>query len=161
MTPQTDARKPGEVLFALLLLVFSISAFWQSYGISGFSGKTTPGVFPMLASGVMIVSGVVILLGALRKPAVARASAGFMAQILPTHHIVLIALVLGYVVLMPFFGFVVSSAVFLFCAFQYLWRKNPLVILALSAVTLVIVYIIFREVFQVVLPQGTLMRAWF
>jgi hypothetical protein len=40
---------------------------------------------------------------------------------------------------MPLIGFVASSAVFLFCSFQFLWRKNPLLMLALTGVTLVII----------------------
>ena len=74
---------------------------------------------------------------------------------------VLIRLVLGYILLMPMLGFVASSALFLFCAFQYLWRKNPFIILALTAFTLTFIYVIFREVFQVVLPQGTLLQGLF
>jgi len=161
MTPDPVHRRPGELLFALLLLVFSVAAFWQSYGISGFSGKTTPGVFPMLASGVMVISGLVILVSATRKPPRPDDAPGFFADVLPLNYIVLIGLVFGYVVLMPLVGFVVSSALFLFCAFQFLWRKNPLVVLMLTALTLAVIYLVFREVFQVVLPQGTLLREYF
>lgn len=161
MTSQTPHRRPGELVFALLIVVFSVAAFWQSYGISGFSGKTTPGVFPMIASGVMVMSGVVILISATRLPAPPEGSPGFLAEVLTLRHMVVIGLVLAYVLLMPLVGFVASSAVFLFCAFQFLWRKNPLLMLALTGVTLVIIYVIFREVFQVVLPQGTLLRGVF
>ena len=161
MTSQTLHRRPGELVFALLIVVFSVAAFWQSYGISGFSGKTTPGVFPMIASGVMVISGVVILISATRLSAPPVGSSGFLAEVLTLRHMVMIGLVLAYVILMPLIGFVASSAVFLFCAFQFLWRKNPVLMLALTAATLAIIYLIFREVFQVVLPQGTLLPGLF
>ncbi|NNE89656.1 MAG: tripartite tricarboxylate transporter TctB family protein [Silicimonas sp.] len=161
MTSQTPHRRPGELVFALLIVVFSVAAFWQSYGISGFSGKTTPGVFPMIASSVMVISGFVILISATRLPAPPKGAPGFLAEVLTLRHMVVIGLVLAYVLLMPLIGFVASSAVFLFCAFQFLWRKNPLLMLALTGVTLVIIYVVFREVFQVVLPQGTLLRGLF
>jgi hypothetical protein len=34
-------------------------------------------------------------------------------------------------------------------------------ILTLTGATLAIIYVIFREVFQVVLPQGTLLKGFF
>jgi hypothetical protein len=158
MKPQTPHRRPGELVFALLIVVFSVAALWQSYSISGFSGKTTPGVFPMIASGVMVISGVVVLMSAAKLPAPPEGAPGFLAEILTLRHMVVIGLVLAYVLLMPLIGFVASSAVFLFCSFQFLWRKNPLLMLALTGVTLVIIYVVFREVFQVVLPQGILLQ---
>jgi len=158
MKPQTPHRRPGELVFALLIVVFSVAALWQSYNISGFSGKTTPGVFPMIASGVMVISGVVVLMSATQLPAPPEGAPGFLAEILTLRHMVVIGLVLAYVLLMPLIGFVASSAVFLFCSFQFLWRKNPLLMLALTGVTLVIIYVVFREVFQVVLPQGILLQ---
>lgn len=158
MKPQTPHRRPGELVFALLIVVFSVGALWQSYSISGFSGKTTPGVFPMIASGVMVISGVVVLMSATQLPAPPEGAPGFLAEILTLRHMVVIGLVLAYVLLMPLIGFVASSAVFLFCSFQFLWRKNPLLMLALTGVTLAIIYVVFREVFQVVLPQGILLQ---
>jgi putative tricarboxylic transport membrane protein len=158
MKPQMPHRRPGELVFALLIVVFSVGALWQSYSISGFSGKTTPGVFPMIASGVMVISGVVVLMSATQLPAPPEGAPGFLAEILTLRHMVVIGLVLAYVLLMPLIGFVASSAVFLFCSFQFLWRKNPLLMLALTGVTLVIIYVVFREVFQVVLPQGILLQ---
>lgn len=161
MMSKEATRRPGELLFSVILVVFSVAAFWQAYSISGFTGKTTPGVFPMLASGVMTVSGLLILISTARTPPDTSDAAGFFTKVLSRNHIVLIGLVLGYVVLMPLLGFIVSSALFLFCAFQFLWRKSPLVTLALTALTLAVIYIIFREVFQVVLPQGSLLRGLF
>lgn len=161
MTSDTPHRRPGELVFALLLVVFSVAAFWLSYDISGFSSKTAPGVFPMIASGVMVISGLKILISTARLPKPDAGSPGFLSEILTGRHLVVIGLVFGYVLSMPFIGFVASSALFLFCAFQFLWRKNPLLIFALTAITLAIIYLVFREVFQVVLPQGTLIRGLF
>jgi len=158
MTSQTPHRRPGELVFALLLVVFSATAFWKAYGISGFSGKTEPGVFPMIAAGVMTVSSAVILMSAARQTGPNESTPGFFSEVLTPRHVVLIGLILGYVLLIPLLGFVVSSALFLFCAFQFLWRKNPFLILALTACTLAIIYVVFRELFQVVLPQGSLLQ---
>ena len=161
MSSQTPDRRPGELVFALLIVVFSAATSWLSYGISGFTGKTTAGVFPLIASAVMMVSSVVILVSATRLPATPKSSNRFLAEILTPRHLIMIGFILAYVMLMPLIGFVASSAVFLFCSFQFLWRKNSLLILALTGATLAIIYVIFREVFQVVLPQGTLLKGFF
>lgn len=157
-----SARRPGEVVFSLLLAVFSVTAFWQSYAISGFTGLSEPGVFPMLASATMLVSSLVILKDVLSKPADPGAGfARFRQAILPMRLIGVIILILAYVVTMPLLGFVASSAGFLFLSFWYLWRKGPLVAAALTVTSLAVIYFIFRQVFQVVLPQGSLMQGLF
>jgi len=156
------ARRPGEVLFSLGLAVFSVTAFWQSYAISGFSGLSEPGVFPMLASATMLVSSLLILKDVLSKPAGPDAGfARFRQEIVPLRLVGVILLILAYVVAMPLLGFVASSAGFLFLSFWYLWRKGPLVSAALALVSLAAIYVIFRQVFQVVLPQGSLMQGLF
>ncbi|MEO9875562.1 MAG: tripartite tricarboxylate transporter TctB family protein [Anderseniella sp.] len=156
------ARRPGEVLFSLGLSVFSVTAFWQSYAISGFSGLSEPGVFPMLASATMLVSSLLILKDVLSKPAAPDAGfARFRQEIVPLRLVGVILLILAYVVAMPLLGFVASSAGFLFLSFWYLWRKGPLVSAALALVSLAAIYVIFRQVFQVVLPQGSLMQGLF
>jgi putative tricarboxylic transport membrane protein len=161
MSEPANFRRPGELVFALLIVVFSVTAFWQAYLISGFSGKATPGVFPMLASGIMIVSGVIIVLSAAQTPKKFDNKSGFFSEVMSFNHVVLILFVFSYIILMPILGFVISSGCFLFCSFQFLWRKNPLVMFALTGIILAVIYVIFREVFQVFLPQGTFLREGF
>ena len=47
-------RVPGELVFVLILLLFSLTALWQSWRISGFTGWSSPGGLPMLAGLVMV-----------------------------------------------------------------------------------------------------------
>jgi hypothetical protein len=49
------------------------------------------------------------------------------------------------------------TGVFLFASFLYLWRKNIVISVALTIFSLACIYGIFRVVFQVVLPKGTLL----
>lgn len=156
------ARRPGEVVFSLVLAVFSVTAFWQSFAISGFAGLSEPGVFPMLASATMLISSLLILKDVLSKPAGPDAGfAGFRQEVVPLRLVGVILLILAYVVAMPLLGFVVSSAGFLFLSIWYLWRKGPLVSAVLTVTSLAAIYFIFRQVFQVVLPQGSLMQGFF
>jgi len=164
MSGSTPGRQ-GERGFSLLLLVFSVTAFWQSYAISGFSGLSTAGVFPMLASATMIVSAVCILLQSVRqepdKTSGKNAPSGVIQAILPARVLILVLFILGYVVAMPALGFLLASGLFLLVSFSYLWRKSFIISLLVTLVSLVSVYLVFRQIFQVVLPKGTLLQGWF
>lgn len=166
----SSEKQQGERGFSLLLIVFSTAAFWQSHAISGFTGLSTPGVFPMLASATMLVAALWILIQSLRQPSEVpsdhlgtepRNHQGFVEKILPLRLVIVVVLITGYVIAMPQLGFLLSSAAFLFLSFSYLWRKPLLVSLLITLVSVVSVYLIFRKLFQVVLPQGTLLQGWF
>lgn len=154
-------RRPGELAFAVLMLVFSLWLFWEATRISGFSGLSTPGIFPMLASGLMVVSALAIL----RKAAGRRAAEGgvrrLLAEVTPLRQVVMLALVGAYVAAMPWLGFLVSSGLFLFLGIQFLWRRNIVLTAAISAASLGAIYLLFRVIFQVVLPKGTLFPGLF
>ncbi len=152
-----DTLRPGERLFALLLVIFSGYAFWESYGISRFSGLTTGGVMPMLASAVMLLTGGVILAETLRKPRAAQSGLpGLIAYLFPLRVVLFTLLVAGFVAAIPVAGFLTASGVLLFVAVWALWRKGPVPALAIALLSVGVIYLLFRVVFQVVLPTGTL-----
>jgi len=150
-------KRPGERVFAIVLTVFSVAALWQAYRISGFKSLSEPGVFPMLAAGTMLVSGLFVLRDAFRSKNRSAEMSGFFATILQPRLMIVIALVGLYIALMPWLGFIVASGLFLFVCFQYLWRRSVLISVVLTLVSLGCIHIIFRIVFQVVLPKGTLL----
>jgi len=149
--------RPGELVFAILLAAFSALALWQAYRISGFTGLSTPGIFPMLASATMLIASAFILADALSRR---RIESGAQTPVLTLRLVVFVAMVAAYVFAMPWVGFMLSSAIFLFAGFTVLWRRSLLVSLALTAGTLAVIWIIFRLVFQVVLPRGTLLQGF-
>ncbi len=146
------------------MLIFSVSAFWQSHAIAGFSGLSTAGVFPMLASATLVISAGFLLLESLSKSALVDStgadSAGFFSTILPLRTMVVIAFITAYVAAMPTLGFLIASGLFLLAAFAYLWRKPIHISLGLALFALISIYLIFRKLFHVVLPEGTLIRGW-
>ena len=151
-------RRPGELVFACLLVIFSAAALWQAYRISGFTGLSQPGVFPMLAAATMLASCAFIL----RDTLLAGKAAGsdqHWSSILPRRLVVILAMVAIYLYAMPWLGFVLASGLFLFACIAYLWRKGLAISLALATVSLAAIYFLFRVVFEVVLPQGTVIPA--
>ena len=159
--PASSDNRPGELLFAIVLVVFSAISLWQSWLISGFKGLSEPGVFPMLAAGTMLVSGLFIMRDVVSNTGNASTdkcqSEGFFKAILPPRLIIMISFVGLYITTMPWLGFIVTTGVFLFGSFVYLWRKNILISATLTVFALACIYAIFRIVFQVVLPKGTLL----
>lgn len=154
---EPDTLRPGERLFALLLVVFAGYAFWESYGISGFSGLTTGGVIPMLTSGVMLASGLAILAATLRRPPAEKGGIrALLAYLFPLRVVLFTLLVAVFVAAIPTLGFLPASAVLLFVAIWALWRKGPFLALVISALSVGVIYLLFRVVFQVVLPSGSL-----
>ena len=158
-TDNKTALRPGELFFSVFLTGFSAVALWQAYEISGFQGLATPGIFPMLAAGTMLVSGLFILADSISRRRVADGDQ--QVAVLTSRLVITVLLVTAYVFVMPYLGFMVSSTIFLFAAFAYLWRRSALISVILTAGTLVAIYLIFRILFQVVLPRGSLMQGIF
>jgi len=154
-------RRPGELAFGIVLVIFSTACLWQAFEISGFAGLSEAGVFPMLAAASMLVSALFILRDTARLSAVAGDEKPFFAEICPTRLIVMTGLVLLYLVVMPWLGFVVASSAFLFASIAYLWHRNIIWSLLVSLVSISMIYVVFRMVFQVVLPKGTLFPGLF
>ncbi len=154
-------RRPGELVFAVLILVLSLWLFWEATRISGFSGLSTPGVFPMLASGLMVLSALAIL----RKAAGLKAAEGgmrrFLAEVTPLRQVAMLLLVGAYVATMPWLGFLLASGLFLFLGIQFLWRRHVVLTAVVTLAALAVIHVLFREIFQVVLPKGTLLPGLF
>ncbi|TDO98987.1 MULTISPECIES: tripartite tricarboxylate transporter TctB family protein [Marinomonas] len=145
-------RKPGERLFCFLLVLGSVYIFWQAYNISGFSELSSPGAFPLAASAVMILASCITFLNTLKSPAVE--GMRFKDHCLPPIVAIVMTLILVYSVILESLGFILSSFAFLFVTIQFLYRRSILYTLSISLLALIVVYIIFRLVFQVVLPEG-------
>lgn len=154
------ALRPGELGFALVLVVFAGIAFWRSAEIAGVGSLTSGGVFPMLASAVMIASGLAILRDAWRR----RGGGGprplaVLAYVAPARLVAFLALVALYAAAIPQAGFVVASAAFVFVSVALLWRRGIVWAAVIAAVSVAALWLVFRVVFQVVLPTGSLWRS--
>ena len=146
--------KRGETVFVAVLILFSAAALWQAWSIAGFDKWSSPGVFPMLASGTMLICALFIYKDTIRKIEIQPDT----APVLPTPVIAITVALILYVITMPTLGFLLASFLFLFASISYLWKKPVWIALLVSAFSLAIVHIIFRLVFQVILPYGTLLE---
>lgn len=148
----TRPKRPGEDIFGLAVLAVSIALFWQSYEIAGFSALSSPGAFPMATSGAMVLGSLLVVRGNVRRN---RAGASVDRDpILTVTGLVFTGLVVAYAVLLAPLGFLLASFLFLMAGMMLLYRGKLVTTLGIVLLALAIIYVIFRLVFQVVLPEG-------
>lgn len=152
----TKPREPGEALFVLALLALSVAALDQAYGISGFSSLSGAGVFPMLAAGTMVLSAAAVLVGVVRRPRGEGGAFAGLAHAFPPRLLLFVALIGGFLVALPYVGFLAAAGAFIFVALLALWRRGFVPAALVTALALVMVWLTFRVAFSIVLPSGSL-----
>lgn len=145
-------RSPGEAIFALSLSALSLAAVWQAYGIAGFEALSSPGAFPMAVAMVMAISSLMITVGTLRSPA--STTARFTRDILPPSAAIMTLFILLYAIALRPLGFLPTSLIFLFVSILILGRRGMVFSATVSLFSLIVIYIIFRLVFTVLMPEG-------
>ncbi|WP_290701052.1 tripartite tricarboxylate transporter TctB family protein [Amphritea sp.] len=148
------AKKPGETLFGFLVLTFSLFLFWQSYEISGFTALSSPGAFPLAASGIMVFASCINLLKDIRRPAEVGGFEVFWSKVLPPIVSIMIAIIFTFGIILDTLGFIISALLFLIISIQFLHQKGLVRSVLLSLLSLIVIYIVFRLVFSVILPEG-------
>ncbi len=154
-------RQSGESAFGYGLLLFSLFVFHQAYTISGFRGLSTAGAIPMAAAAVMIVCAALIVIENhrhARRPRPESENALPARRVAPRDILVFVGLMALFTVALEPLGFLVSAFVFLVASIHYLHRGSALFTLAVSAAALGVIYVVFRLLFLVVLPEGSLFR---
>lgn len=152
MSSNTQTRRPGEAAFAIFLALLSSALVWQAYGIAGFEALSSPGAFPIAVTTVMVISSLLILFKTLRLPVTA--DMRFFRDILPPMTIVLTGLIIVFAILLQPLGFLPSAFLFLAAAIKILSRRGAVFSLGMALLCLAIIYIVFRLVFSVLMPEG-------
>lgn len=147
-------RLPGERAFSVALLAASLLLLYFAYRISGFSSVSSPGVFPMAAAAVMVASLVCVLIGERGAEPEAAGPAAFFRRVTPPVMLATVALMAALMLLIEPAGFLPAAGGFLFAGMLVLQRGRPLRAALVSALSLAVIYAVFRLVFQVVLPEA-------
>jgi putative tricarboxylic transport membrane protein len=151
-------RLPGELGFAGITLIFSLLVLFFAYRISGLSGPSSAGVFPMLAGLVMVGSAIAILVGTMRMRAESDGGAGpvrhFLRRVTPTEIAIYALIMIAFMLALEPLGFIIAAFLFLLVSFLYLHRRGIVLALGISVGSIALILLIFRYVFQVILPEG-------
>jgi hypothetical protein len=151
---------PGETAFGYLMLAFSLFLLYQTYKIAGFSSISSGGAYPMFAAALMVIGSAAIVIRNRRSPKVEASGPTeewrrFRREVAPPYPLVgYVGIIVLYMLLIEPLGFNISSFLFLFGSFAYLYRKGIWLALGLSFGSVVIIYVVFRLVFRVILPEA-------
>ncbi len=110
----------------------------------------------------MLVSGLCALRGKTATSAATEPAAGSSSdnntvmQVLPVRVVLMAGLLVLYVLAMPTLGFLLDSGLFLLASFCYLWKRPFWLSLVTSLLSLLVIHLLFRVVFQVILPTGVI-----
>ena len=156
--PKPSTKKPGETVFGIVMLVFSLFVFWQAYRIAGFSALSSPGAFPLAAAAVMVIASLVIVARNLRLPTVDRQGESpgraFYRHVTPPILLIFLVLILAFAIALDALGFLLATFAFLLLSIGFLHRKGMLNAFWIALLALILIYVIFRLGFKVVLPEG-------
>lgn len=152
-----NQKRPGETVFAVVMLLVSLGLLWSAYGIAGFTSLSSPGAIPMATTFVMVVAAGNVLAHTVKLPRVDGET--FAKDILPGTVLLFVVLLVCYGVLLEPLGFLPTSALFLMAAIKVLWRRSWLVTIGVSAFSLLVIWLVFRIVFTVLIPEGVVPEA--
>ncbi|AJE44870.1 tripartite tricarboxylate transporter TctB family protein [Celeribacter indicus] len=152
-----DKRRPGELTFTVLLVVFSGALLWNAYGISGFEALSGAGSVPMATAAVMLVSALVVLWQTAKRARTEDETV--MQDITPPLVIIFALFLVAYGILLRPLGFLPTSALFLIASIKLLSKRGWGFTLAVSLGSLILIYLVFRIVFTVLMPAGIVPEA--
>ena len=153
-------RRPGELAFAAVLLVASLGLVGSAYGIEnpfGPNGLSSPRSIPLATTAAMALSAAIILIKTARLPLDRTES--IARDILPWVLLLFVGLLVGYGLVLQPLGFLPASALFLIAAIKTLSKRSWVWTIAISLISLVLIWLIFRIVFTVLMPAGIVPEA--
>ena len=82
----------------------------------------------------------------------------FFEKVFPARHVVFIVVLIAYMALLEPLGFVTSSFLYLVASSLVLGERRYVRMIAVNALSLAVVYLVFQTAFSVLLPSGPLER---
>ena len=144
-------RKPGEIVFNVLWIVFGIFGFYFAMDMTS-DTYSSPSVFPKFASVIIIFCASISLFKSIKRDKPAKGETAFK-YLLPKDVTVMIAMIVAYSFALPILHFIPSSYIFMVVGMVYLHggKKIPQCLLY-SAIALAVLVLVFRYLFLVILP---------
>ncbi|WP_155614691.1 tripartite tricarboxylate transporter TctB family protein [Paenibacillus validus] len=134
----------------IVLLIFASIVFWQSFSLKYYTAfGPGPGMFPRWLSGILIIISIVYIWQSVKKEVFQ------FKDIFPKGRelgniLSVLASVVVFMLIVNFTGFIIASTILLFILLvrEYKWYSG----LAISAVTSIILFIVFKSFFDIPLP---------
>lgn len=161
-------QKYSDVFSGIILLMIAVGMFVMTYSFEALTvSKVGPDFMPKIIALLIAVTSIFMIVSAFSKM---KRESVKDTQIVDKEMdsteeksykavIISVLLMVGYLVLMPYVGFLVMTAIYLFLQMLLLSDKSDkkiVLFLAISIVSSVVIYFIFRSIFYVMLPSGIL-----
>ncbi|MBD9398977.1 MULTISPECIES: tripartite tricarboxylate transporter TctB family protein [unclassified Pseudomonas] len=167
--------KKKELIIGIAMIGASLAYLVMAYRLPGHQGVDA-GTVPVLLAGLMILLGAMQLFSALAiktAPASEQPSSQLASELpqVPTEQapkdviepktvLLTLGLMLGYIALLGTVGFPIMTVVYLYLQFLVLTpvsqKPRHLTYLLVSAVSSAVIFLLFREAFDLMLPAGLL-----
>ena len=144
----------GEAVFAAALLALAVAALAAALSIPG-EGLAAPGALPVTAASVMVGAGVLNLLHALRRGVPPRPGP---VPHRPWRTPVALVLTAALAAVLAPLGFLIAGTLFMLGTALVLGARPGVAVLTALGVVLA-VWVVFRLVFEVLLPSGPIPEA--
>jgi putative tricarboxylic transport membrane protein len=164
--------KKGEIVLSAVCLVFFSFMFYESLELRGVGrfGEVGSGFWPLLSLGISTVLSLIWLITNLRQYSREK---GNTAEEPPTPESIVeawhrrrkIALcsvcLLGYIIIMPWIGFILSTTLFILTFVLALEEKRKLVLIISPLLITAAIVVVFAKFITIPLPKGIGMFAEF
>lgn len=162
------AAKYEDVFSGIFLLIVSVIMFFTAYSFEALTVSLVgPAFMPQIIAIIMAIFSVVITLNGFKKSKAAvkeidvpvSAEEELIVTEKKSYKPVLIslALMITYVALLPYIGFLIMTSVYIFLQMlilSHVTHRKVWLFLLISIVTSATIYYLFRNVFYVMLPTG-------
>ncbi len=157
-----------DLCSGIFFLLFAGFLYWQSFQIKmSTSDSLGPQFFPRLVVVLMVILAAIVILKAVATikkenttPASAEVAKGFSWNI---PMLLTIGLLVAYFLLIKSVGYIVLTAIYLFCQMFILLPKGAIknvkyltIVIATSIIVPTGIYMLFYKVFMIFLPAGIL-----
>lgn len=170
----SSTAKKKDLIIGMVMIGASLAYLLMAYQLPGHDGVDA-GTVPVLLSGLMLLLGAVQLITTLtQKPQLPAAAASHESTELPELPaeqaqkdvveprtvLLTLGLMLGYVALLGTVGFPIMTVIYLYVQFLVLTpvsqKPKHLTYLLISVISSAVIFLLFREAFDLMLPAGLL-----
>lgn len=151
--------KKEEILIGIILFFFSIFVYVESVKLPDF-GKSyeCPGLLPAFIAIVMFILSIIMIMGEVKKELKLKRENKKPQDDITEEPlwnkrvIVAIIIILFYIVILPYTGFLVSSIIFLFVLMLFLRAGNIFLVGLISVSVPIAIQYLFANIFKQLIP---------
>lgn len=150
---EVEASRPVQLTAALVLVVLSVTAFVNVFGIRSKDGldPAGPRFFPFIVCAVWVLLSIAYLVESWRRPADDAPSERSWFE-----PVALAGLLILYAFLVVPLGYLIATLLLFFGAARVLGSRNTVRDAVVSVVLVALVYVAFTQFLDISLPEGVL-----